>query len=68
MYDFFFKAVVQSIFLFYAEMWVVTPQIGWVVGGFQDQVTRRLTSGSRGGRDMEVSLQHDGNGKCGGVV
>ena len=29
---FFFKAVVQSVLLFGAEMWVVTPCMGWVLG------------------------------------
>ena len=29
--------------LFGAETWVVTPRMGRVLGGFQDQVERRLT-------------------------
>ena len=40
---FFFKVAVQSVLLFGAKMWVVTPHMGRVLGGFQDQVTRRLT-------------------------
>ena len=40
---FFFKAIVQSVLLLYAETWVVTPHIERVLGGFQDQVARRLT-------------------------
>ena len=40
---FFFKAVVQSVLIFGAEIWVVTPHIGWVLEGFQDQVAQRLT-------------------------
>ena len=31
---FFFKAVVQSVFLFCVEVWVVTPCMGQVIGGF----------------------------------
>ena len=33
---FFFKAVIQLVFLFGAETWVVTPRMGRVLGGFQD--------------------------------
>ena len=40
---FFFKSVVQSVFLFGSEIWVVTPHIGRVLGFFQDQVAQRLT-------------------------
>ena len=40
---FFFKAVVQAVLLFGLETWVVTPRIVRVLGGFQDQVPRRLT-------------------------
>ena len=36
LYRFFFKAVVQSILLFCAEMWVLTLCMGRVLGGFQD--------------------------------
>ena len=32
--DFFLKALVQSVFLFGAETWVVTPCLVWVLGGF----------------------------------
>ena len=32
--SFFFKAVVQSVMLFGAEKWVVTPFMGRVLGGF----------------------------------
>ena len=34
MYGFFFKAVVQSVLLFAADMWVVTPPHGTDPGGF----------------------------------
>ena len=40
---FFFKVLVQSVYLFGAETWVVTPRMGRALGGFQDQVERRLT-------------------------
>ena len=40
---FFFKVVVQAVLLFGAETWVVTPLMGRVLVGFQDQLARRLT-------------------------
>ena len=40
---FFFKSVIQSVLLFGAETWIVNPCMGRVLGGFQDQVARRLT-------------------------
>ena len=40
---FLFKAVVQVVFLFGAETWVVTPRMFIVLGEFQYQVVRRLT-------------------------
>ena len=40
---FFFKSIIQSVLLFGAGMWVVTPRMGQVLGSFQDQVARRLT-------------------------
>ena len=40
---FFFKVVVQSVLLFGAETWLVTPHMGRVLGGFQDQLVLRLT-------------------------
>ena len=40
---FFFKYVVQAVLLFGLETWVVTPLMGRALGGFQDQVERRLT-------------------------
>ena len=39
---FFFKAVVQAVFIFGLETWVVTPRMGRDLGVFQDQVARRL--------------------------
>ena len=56
------------VLLFCAETWVVTPYVGQVLGGFQDQVVRRLTSGSRGGGETEVVLHLDSNSKSGGGV
>ena len=40
---FFFKAVVQSVLLFFADTWVVTPHMRRVLGFFQYQVARRMT-------------------------
>ena len=54
---FFFKSIVQSVLLFGAETWVVTPHMGWDLGGFQDQVTRRIM-----GRLPQRSL--DGRREC----
>ena len=68
MYGFFFKATVQSVLIFCAETWVVTPRMGWVLGGFQDQVKFLLTSGSCGGGDMEVGLHLDHNSRSRGGV
>ena len=62
-YIFFFKDLVQLVLLFYAETWVVTPRMGRVLGGFQDQVARQLTSVSRGGGETKVGLHLSGNGK-----
>ena len=41
--DFFFKAVFQLVILFGVETWVITPRMGRVLGGFQDQVAQRFT-------------------------
>ena len=40
---FFFKAMVQAVLIFGSETWTVTPRMGRDLGGFQDQVARRLT-------------------------
>ena len=40
---FFFKSVVQLVLLFGTETYVVTPHMIQVLGGFQDQVARKLT-------------------------
>ena len=37
------KSIFQSVFLFGAETWVVTPFMGRVLGGFQYQVAWQLT-------------------------
>ena len=38
----FFKDAVQLVLLFGAEMWVVTPCMVRVLGGFQYRVARRM--------------------------
>ena len=43
MSGFFFKAVAQAVLLFGSETCVTTPRIGKALGGFQDQVARRMT-------------------------
>ena len=43
MSGFFFKAMVQAVFLFGLDIWVFNPCMGRALGGFQDQVERRLT-------------------------
>ena len=42
-YGFCFKDVVQAVLLFGAETWVVNPRMGNDLGGFLNQVERRLT-------------------------
>ena len=51
-----FKAIVQAVLLFGSETWVVTPRMGRVLGGFQDQVAQRLT-----GRLAQQKLKGSGN-------
>ena len=38
----FYKAVVKVVLLFGSEMWLMTPQIGRTLGGFQHRVARQL--------------------------
>ena len=40
--EFYLKAVVQSVLMFGAEKLLVNPQLRQVLGGFQEQVARRL--------------------------
>ena len=40
--NFFFKSMVQLVLILGTEIWVVTPRMGWVLGGLQDQVERRF--------------------------
>ena len=40
---YFFKSMVQAVLLFGSETYVVTSRMGKALGGFQDQVARRLT-------------------------
>ena len=40
---FFFKAVVQAVLIFDSETWVVTPRMGRLLRGFQDQVAQWMT-------------------------
>ena len=40
---FFFKSVIQLVFFFGAETWVVTPRMGRVLGVFHEQVAQQLT-------------------------
>ena len=37
-FRFFFKAMVQAVFLFGSDTWVVTPCMERALGGFQDHV------------------------------
>ena len=37
-FGFFFKAMVQAVFLFGSETWMITPCMGRSLGGFQDHV------------------------------
>ena len=38
----FYLTIVQADLLFSTETWVVTPHIGWLLGGFHHRVTRRI--------------------------
>ena len=38
----FFKAVVRVVLLFGSETWVLTPHMGWMLGGFQHKVAHWL--------------------------
>ena len=40
---FFFKVVIQSVLIFGAETWTVTPRMGKALREFQTQVARRMT-------------------------
>ena len=39
----FFKAVVQQVLLFGAEMWVATPRMEWALNDFMHGAARRIT-------------------------
>ena len=39
----FYLAIVQAFLLFGAEIWVLTPRIRKVLGGFHHQVSLRIT-------------------------
>ena len=39
----FFKALVQAVFLFGEDMWVLSPRIEQALSSFQHRVARRLT-------------------------
>ena len=41
--SFFFKAFMQAVLIFVLDTWMFTPRMGSALGGFQDQVARRLT-------------------------
>ena len=38
-----FRAVLQQVLLFGAEMWVVTPRMEWALNSFMHGATRRIT-------------------------
>ena len=39
----FFRAVVQAFLIFCSDMWVVTPRIIQILGGFHRMVARHIT-------------------------
>ena len=43
LYGSFFTDVIQAVLLFRVDTWVVTPRMGKVLEGFQNQVVRRMT-------------------------
>ena len=38
-----FVAVVQEVIIYRSDMWLMTPRIGRVLGGFHHRVARRMT-------------------------
>ena len=38
-----FKTLMQEVLIFGSETWVMTPRVGWALGGFQHRVARRIT-------------------------
>ena len=52
----FFNGVVQAVFIFGLEMWVMTPYMGWDLGGSSSGRTERLKGGSPGGFWVEVGI------------
>ena len=39
----FFKALIQAVLIFWAETWIMTPCMGWNLGGFQHRVAQQIT-------------------------
>ena len=61
----FFKSVVQAVFLFGSETWVLTPCMEQSLGSFQHRFARQITgeaSKSTGGWGMVLPTNGDGNG------
>ena len=66
---FFFKSIVQAVLLFGAYTWVVTPHMGWVLGGVPrpgGAATYGAAATAEVGR--KVGLHLGGGGKIGGGV
>ena len=63
-YRFFFKAVIQSVFIFGAETWVVTPPYGMGPGGFPTpggMATYGADSMAEAGQKVGVNLREGGD-------
>ena len=61
----FYKAVAQAVFLFGAEMWLLTPCMKRALDSFQHRVARRLTGRQpriRGGWELGLPTTGGGNG------
>ena len=61
---FFFKAVIQSVFIFGAETWVVTPPYGMGPGGFPipgGMATYGADSMAEAGQKVGVNLREGGD-------
>ena len=60
--------VVQVVFLYESDMWVMSPHVGRTLGGFRHRVAHRLTGWKprRGGVYMGVGCIASGGGN--GIV
>ena len=64
----FFKAVIQAVLIFGAEIWVVTPRMGTALGGVSDtggKTDDGTAPAEDNGWDIEIHLSSGGKGGSG---